>query len=192
MGKSKKDFWGQPIEPSDGTDHHVPKKTRSTKLILTILTLLIIGGVSGCVIMVDNGYLDPEGSPSKTLTLILGIAIVGLGYTWNRWYFKNHPTGWEIEPNLNIPPDGIDLPFDNPRVDYGGYRISNPKSMYAARNLPPSNNPIEIQGRKWQMRYELSSGRAPEHNSRVGNGTYYYRQCGQKFEEWDTKKSKKK
>lgn len=71
-----------------------------------------------------------------------------------------------------------ELKWDNPRVDYGGYEISNPYSEYAARNLPATNDPEEIQGRKWQAKEEEWYRKAPVHSFDVG----YWRGRGRDIE----------
>ena len=75
-----------------------------------------------------------------------------------------------------LPPD---LPYDKPWSDYAGYFIKNPHSEYAARNLPRTNDPDEIQGRKWQAIEEQSFQRAP----RTFGDVNYWRWRGRDWEE---------
>lgn len=50
---------------------------------------------------------------------------------------------------------------DDPKKDYGGYKIKNPESKWALRNLPPTDDPRELQKRKWQENWEKFFEKAP-------------------------------
>lgn len=50
---------------------------------------------------------------------------------------------------------------DNPIKDYGWYKIENPYSDYALRNLPSTNDPVELDKRQVQMKIEIILKRAP-------------------------------
>jgi hypothetical protein len=50
---------------------------------------------------------------------------------------------------------------DDPKKDYGGYYIKDPKNVYALRNLPPTDNPKELRKRQIQMELEKIMKRAP-------------------------------
>lgn len=50
---------------------------------------------------------------------------------------------------------------DDPKKDYGGYDIKNPESKYALRNLPPTDDPEELEKRKRQAIFERLTAEAP-------------------------------
>lgn len=50
---------------------------------------------------------------------------------------------------------------DDPKKDYGGYYIKNPDSLYALRNLPPTNDPKQLKKRQMQMNIEKILKSAP-------------------------------
>lgn len=160
-------------------------KNRITTLTLTTIILLIVGSVDVYSIS-EFSYVDPlEGFElvgAIVITLVVAIMSVWfLIYSLRRESAKPYrvKTGEEFS----------DLPYDNPPVDYGGYKIDYPHCELAARNLPPTNDPDEIQERKWQMRYEQLSGNAPY--SLVGPlDVGYFRQRGRIMEEWDKRREK--
>jgi hypothetical protein len=50
---------------------------------------------------------------------------------------------------------------DDPKKDYGGYYIKDPKNLRALRNLRPTDNPKELKKRQIQMELEKVMSRAP-------------------------------
>jgi hypothetical protein len=66
---------------------------------------------------------------------------------------------------------------DDPKTDYGGYKLKNPESKYALRNLPPTDDPYELEERRFQMITERL-GKAPS----SGIGMFQARRSGERWE----------
>ena len=52
--------------------------------------------------------------------------------------------------------------LDDPKKDYSGYHIEDPESKYALRNFPPTDDPKELERRKWHANMERARKKAPQ------------------------------
>jgi hypothetical protein len=75
--------------------------------------------------------------------------------------------------------------LDDPKKDYSGYYIENSGSIYALRNLPPTNDPKELEGRKAQQVVEVRLQKAPTSRIFGAYSMSYYRRLGHEEIMWD-------